>query len=55
MLSRFVMTFLPRGKCFLISWLQSPSTVILEADCLGSNSISTTYYWDLLLPQFLHW
>ena len=30
MLSRFVITFLPRSKCLLISWLQSPSTVILE-------------------------
>ena len=28
MLSRLVITFLPRSKCFLISWLQSPSTVI---------------------------
>ena len=30
MLSRLVTTFLPRSKCLLISWLQSPSTVILE-------------------------
>ena len=30
MLSRFVVTFLPRSKCLLISWLQSPSAVILE-------------------------
>ena len=30
MLSRLVITFLPRRKCLLISWLQSPSTVILE-------------------------
>ena len=29
-LSRFVITFLPRSKCLFISWLQSPSTVILE-------------------------
>ena len=29
-LSRLVITFLPRNKCFLISWLQSPSAVILE-------------------------
>ena len=29
-LSRLVITFLPRNKCLLISWLQSPSTVILE-------------------------
>ena len=30
MLSRFAITFLPRSKCLLISWLQSPSAVILE-------------------------
>ena len=30
MLSRFVITFLPRSKCLLISWLKSPSAVILE-------------------------
>ena len=29
-LSRLVITFLPRSKCLLISWLQSPSAVILE-------------------------
>ena len=30
MLSRFVIDFFPRSKCLLISWLQSPSAVILE-------------------------
>ena len=30
MLSRLLITFLPRSKCLLISWLQSPSAVILE-------------------------
>ena len=30
MLSRLVVAFLPRSKCLLISWLQSPSAVILE-------------------------
>ena len=30
MLSRLVITFLPRSKCLLISWLQSPSAVIFE-------------------------
>ena len=30
MLSRLVITFLPRSKCLLILWLQSPSAVILE-------------------------
>ena len=32
MLSRLVITFLPRSKCLLISWLQSPSAVILEPE-----------------------
>ena len=31
MLSRLVITFLPRSKCLFISWLQSPSAVILES------------------------
>ena len=31
MLSRLVITFLPRSKHFLISWLQSPSAMILES------------------------
>ena len=30
MLSRLVITFLPRSKCLLVSWLQSPSSVILK-------------------------
>ena len=30
MLFRLVITFLPRSKCLLISWLQSPSAVVLE-------------------------
>ena len=29
-LSRFFLAFLPRSRCLLISWLQSPSTVVLE-------------------------
>ena len=40
-LSRFVITFLPRSKCLLISWLQSPSTVILEPKKIKSVTIST--------------
>ena len=36
MLSRFVITFLPRSKCLLISWLQSPSAVILETKKIKS-------------------
>ena len=40
MLSRFVIAFLPRSKCLLISWLQSPSTVILELKKIKSVTIS---------------
>ena len=41
MLSRLVITFLPRNKCLLISWLQSPSTVILEPKKIKSDGVST--------------
>ena len=41
MLSRLVTTFLPRSKCLLISWLQSPSTVILEPKRIKSLTVST--------------
>ena len=40
MLSRFVIAFLPRSKCFLISWLQSLSTVILEPKKIKSVTVS---------------
>ena len=38
-LSRLVITFLPRSKCLLISWLQSPSAVILEPRKIKSATI----------------
>ena len=41
MLSRLVITFLPRSKCLLISWLQSPSAVILEPKKIKSFTVST--------------
>ena len=41
MLSRLVITFLPRSKCLLISWLQSPSAVILEPEKIKSDTVST--------------
>ena len=41
MLSRLVITLLPRSKCLLISWLQSPSAVILEPPKIKSNTVST--------------
>ena len=40
MLYRFVIAFLPRSKYLLISWLQSPSTVILEPKKIKSVTVS---------------
>ena len=41
MLSRLFITFLPRSKGLLISWLQSPSAVILEPRNINSDTVST--------------
>ena len=41
MLSRLVITFLPRSKHLLISWVQSPSAVILEPKKIKSDTVST--------------
>ena len=53
MLSRLVITFLPRSKRLLISWLQSPSAVILEPRKIKSDTVSTVFphlfvrkWWD---------
>ena len=40
MLSRLVIAFLPRSKCLLISWLQSPSIMILESQKIKSHTVS---------------
>ena len=47
-LSRLVITFLPRSKCLLISWLQSLSAVILEPPKIKSATVST------LSPSICH-
>ena len=41
MLSRLIIAFLPRSKHCLISWLQSPSAVILEPRKIKSDTVST--------------
>ena len=41
-LSRLVITFFPRSKCLLISWLQSPSVVILEPPKIKSDTVSVS-------------
>ena len=43
MLSRLVITFLPRSKRLLISWLQSPSAVIWEPPKIKSDTVSTVF------------
>ena len=57
MLSRLVTTFLPRSKHLLISWLQSPSSVILEHRKIKSDTVSTVspyiYVYINLLSFFL--
>ena len=40
MLSRLVLAFLPKSKCPLISWLQSPSAVVLEPKKIKSLTVS---------------
>ena len=41
MLSRLVITFLPRSKRLLISWLQSPSAVVLDPPKIKSDTVYT--------------
>ena len=48
MLPRLVIAFLPRSKCLLISWLQSPSSVILEPKKIKSVTVS-------IFPIYLSW
>ena len=49
-LSRLVITFLPRSKCLLISWLQSPSAVILEPPKIKSLTVSPSIYHEVMGP-----
>ena len=50
MLSRLVITFLPRNKRLLISWLQSPSAVILEPKKIKSVTVSPSICHEMLGP-----
>ena len=47
-LSRLVITFLPRSKHLLISWLQSPSAVILETGKIKSATVSPTIFYEVM-------
>ena len=47
-LSRFVIFFLPRSKHLIISWLQSPSAVILEPRKIKSDTVSPSICHEVL-------
>ena len=51
MLPRFVITFLPRSKFLLISWLQSPSAVILEPKNIKSATVSPSISHEVMGPD----
>ena len=54
MLSRLVIAFLPRSKCLLISWLQSPAALILEPPKIKSLTVSTvspSIYHEVMGPD----
>ena len=56
MLSRLVITFLPMSKRLLISWLQSPSAVILEPPKIKSDTVSTvspSISHEMMGPDYL--
>ena len=48
MLSRLVITFLPRSKCLLISWLQSSLAVILEPRKIKSATVSPSVFHEVM-------
>ena len=55
MLSRLVIAFLPRSKCLLISWLQSPSTLVLEPlQKIKSLTVSIVFpsiCYEVMVPE----
>ena len=51
MLSRLVITFLPRSKRLLISWLQSPSAVILETKKIKPDTVSPSISHEVMGPD----
>ena len=56
MLSRLVITFLPRSKCLLISWVQSPSAVILGPKKIKSvtvSIVSPSIYHEVMGPDVM--
>ena len=58
LLSRLVITFLPKSKHLLISWLQSPSAVILEPKKIKSDTVSPSICHEVMGPDamiFVFW
>ena len=58
MLSRLVIAFLPRSKCLLMSWLQSPSAVIWEPKKIKSvtvSIVSVDWFGSLLVFNIVCW
>ena len=53
MLSRLLITFLPRSKCLLISWLQSSSAVILEPRKIKSVTVSPSICHEVMEPAMV--
>ena len=51
MLSRLVITFLPRSKHLLISWLQSPSAVNLEPKKIKSATVTPSIFHEVMGPD----
>ena len=51
MLSKLIITFLPRSKHLLISWLQSPSAVILEHQKIKSDTVSPSVSYEVMEPD----
>ena len=51
LLFRLVITFLPRSQCLLISWLQSPSAVILEPKKIKSATVSPSICHEVMGPD----
>ena len=60
MLSRFVIAFLPRSKCLLLSWLKSPPAMILKSTIIKSVAVSTFFHlfamkwWDRMPWSLFH-
>ena len=54
MLSRLIITFLPRSEHLLISWLQSASAVILEPPKINSDTVSTILQNFLAYTKYKH-